>query len=380
MRRVLEQIAINNGKKDRHQVKRMLIIYEEQELFIGDSCIIFDKFKAGKLFFTNATVDINFSVPQHIGCYQALLKGNPFIDAIYDLDWEEIDYTAYDVVICMTSREEQLLQAISDRHEEALLNGTFTTAVFSFSRQVMGEEENSTIVFPFYETFFEFSKANPGPMELYITPEETAWANTWLAENGLKPGEKLLILLDSTSVRSKLLKMTTYYELLMWLVKLPDIKILIYDEGKIGKDKFYKELLGKALAEKFIFSSGLELRKAIALLSADKTKLIFGPCTGLMHCASGIYNFFTRTGLNGRSVPLLVTYTGKYHKKNENAAYWWSNAPLMHCLLLRSRNGLKEMVLLNEINETEKHILNATYDCSEYTSGMMIGFLSKYLQ
>lgn len=380
LNKTLEQIKINNTKVNRHRVKKILIIYEEKELFIGDSCIMFDKFKACKIFFSNASVDINFNIKKYEDCYRALLKFNPNVDNIPDLNWDAINYNFYDLVICVTHQEEALLKIISEKHAEDILNNTFNTAIFSFSRQIIDNLENEKVVFPFYEDLFEFSRGNLGPMELYVDKEERSWANTWLRVKGLKENEKLLIILDSTSVRSKLLKMTVYYELLMWFLELQDIKILIFDENNIGKEEFYNQLLGPAFSQKFIFSNGLDLRKAITLLSSDKTRLIFGPCTGLMHCASGIYNNFLRTGLDHHKVPLLITYTGRYHKEHENANFWWNNAPLMNCLIIREKNGLKEMVLLNELTEKEKYSTNDTLDCSEYTSEMILSVLNRNLK
>jgi ADP-heptose:LPS heptosyltransferase len=377
---MLELIKANNSKISRDNVKSVLIIYEEKELFIGDSCIIFDKFKACKLFFPNASVDIHFNIKTYVDCYSALLKCNPYIDNIRDLTWEEIDYSSYDLVICVTHQEEALLKIISERHKDDFLSKTFRTAICSFSLQLVDDLQNEDIVFPFYEELFEFSRGHLGPMELYVSDEERLWANTWLTEKGLKENEKLLILLDSTSVRSKLLGMTVYYEMLTWLLKLPDIKILIFDENNIGKQEFYNQLLGRKQTQKFIFSNGLDLRKAITLLSADKVKLIFGPCTGLMHCASGLYNNFVRAGLSPSNVPLLITYTGKYHKAHESANYWWHNAPLMNCMIIRKKNGIKEMVSLNELTEQEKNTTEDTLPCAEYTSAMLIGFLTKNLK
>jgi hypothetical protein len=377
---IVEKITANNSKINRDGVKRVLIIYEEKELFIGDSCIIFDKFKACKLFFPNAAVDIQFNVKKYEDCYRALLQCNPGIDDIPDLTWEEIDYTDYNLVICVTHQEKVLLKIISEKHRDDFLKETFNTAICSFSLQLIDELQKDDIVFPFYQELFEFSRGNLGPMELYVSDEERCWANTWLSSKGLKENEKLFILLDSTSVRSKLLGMTVYYEILTWLLKFPDIKILIFDENNIGKQEFYNQLLGRRQTQKFIFSNGLDLRKAITLLSADKVKLIFGPCTGLMHCASGIYNNFTRTGLSVGLVPLLVTYTGKYHKVHEHANYWWGNAPLMNCLIIRKKTGTKEMVLLHELNEDEKNDTVDTLSCAEYTPEMVVDFLNKNLR
>lgn len=377
---MIQKLTADSTKIDRHMVERILIVYEEPEFFIGDSCIMFDKFKACKQYFANAGVDINFNVRVYADAYSALLKANPYIDGIFDLDWKDIDYNRYDLVFCVTAQEDVLLEIVCRKHESEIEDGTFHAAFFSFSKQLLTDPEADRLVFPSYPAFFAYCSGDLGPMELYIDEEERAWADAWLGEKGLKKNEKLLVILDSTTVKSKLLKMPVYYELLMKLLALPDIRILIFDEKNIGKEGFYRQLLGPEAAQKFIFSNGLELRKAIVLLGSVNVRLIFGPCTGLMHCASGIYNYFVRTGLDRHKVPLMITYTGKYHKKNENAYYWWNNAPLMNCMIIRQKNGQKEMVLLNNLTETEKSAVGNTLDCAEYTPGMILDFLNRHLK
>lgn len=376
---MLQQITENNHQLDRHTVGQILIIYEEQEFFIGDSCIMFDKLKACKLFFPNAAVTINFSIQSYLEGYRAILQANPNVDRISALPLEEIDYHHYDAVFCVTDREEMLFNVIAEKCSADVYNGTFRTAIFSFSRQVIDHLQQNQFSFPSHEAFVSFAGNDLGPMELFIDDEEKSWANNWLLEKGLGEHENLLVLLDSTSVKTKLLPMPVYYEMLMALLKYPDIKILIFDEKNIGKEAFYKQLLGATCAQQFIFANGLDLRKAITLLAADKVKLIFGPCTGLMHCASGLYNNFLRKGLERSRIPLMVTYTGKYHKPNENAHYWWNNAPLMNCLMIRQNNGLREMTLLRDLPEQEQQATNNTLDCTAYTAKMILGFLEKHL-
>jgi hypothetical protein len=73
------------------------------------------------------------------------------------------------------------------------------------------------------------------------------------------------------------------------------VKILIFDEKNAGKEALRRNGLNDDALEDFVFVTGQSLRQAICLLSTDCIRLIFGPCTGLLHCASGIYNFFVQS-------------------------------------------------------------------------------------
>jgi len=133
----LQMVTADSNRIDRHKVERILIIYEEPEFFIGDSCIMFDKFKACKMYFDKAAVSINFNIKAYAATYRALLKANPYVDHVSDLEWEEIDYRHYDLVFCVTQREDDLLSIISRKYDNSLRDGTFHTAFFSFSRQIL---------------------------------------------------------------------------------------------------------------------------------------------------------------------------------------------------------------------------------------------------
>jgi hypothetical protein len=213
---------------------------------------------------------------------------------------------------------------------------------------------------------------------LYITPEERRVADRWLESRGLRQGERLFVFLDSSSRRDKLLRVHVYFGLLQYVLGLEDTKVLIYDEKDVGKEGFYREWVGEAGMEKLIFSKSLGLRKDITLIGSHYTRLVFGPCTGLMHCAVGAYNRFVREGMSVRDVPLMMVYTGLYPPAERNAAFWWDRSPLMNCLLIQDGGHEKELVTLDSLPDHEKagHV---PYPCSDYTADMLIGFFGQKL-
>lgn len=375
----LQIIRDNNAALDRMGVKRVLILYEEKIFLIGDACINFNELRYFRTFFPAATVQINFLNQQNKNKYEALLTNNPFLDDITLLPWSAIDFSTYNVVVCVTYNEVALLQFLQSKYASLIQGNRFATTVFSISQVILQPEENVQYIFPVNDALARFVQANPvnQPLELYITPEERVWANRWLQSKGLGANEDLFIILDSTTSRTKLLDINVYAELLSYMLSIEHAKVLIFDEKNIGKQEFYGELLGEAAIQKIIFSNGLTLRQDLSIIGSAYTKLVFGPCTGLLHCASSIFNNYVRNGLPIEAVPFMLSYTGHYPPGQRNAAFWWSNAPLVNCVWMQQSNNGKELVLLN--NMTEK----STYDykplpCSEYTASLLIDFINEH--
>jgi len=372
-----EQISV-----DRFSVKQVLILYDDSALKIGDSCQRFYGLGAFKSYFVNARLDFSYRGTRHSEVYEALLKHNPYLDGFFNEDWEKIAFREYDVVICFSDRENELLGILTERYasteEEQPLNCRF----FSFSDKVSMLPAGTKTVFPGYPALWAHVMKHEIAPYLYITPEEKAWGNHWLQENGLQEGEQLFILVDAASKRFKLLDITVYFELINYLLDIEGAKVLVYDERGVGKEEFYKAWLGEDKASRVIFARNLGLREAMYLIASDHTRLIIGPCTGLLHCASGIYNYFSHQGLPGEAMPLMITYTGKYEKPEDNAGVWWARSPLIHCLLLRQNpaaRSSKEAVLLSELPEREKYDTSRSILCKEYTSAMLIEFIEKKL-
>jgi len=372
-----EAIVTNFSEISLEALNSVLVLYDEQILFIGDCCARFDKFKYFREYLHDADITINFSDKKNEKFADGLLKGNPNLDLVTYLTWDAIDFEKYDLVFCVTSDEEALLNFFHEKYGTRINSGLYRLAVCSISELILQVPSNGYL-FPVDEELNRYVK-RPRPGELYITDEEHTWAEEWLKEKGLRAGEDLFIILDSTSIRSKLMKITVYFEFLLSILKRTNVKILIFDESTIGKEEFYREWLDADNMKKMIFSKGLSLRDNLCLIASRHTRLVFGPCTGLMHCSSSIYNNCLNNGMEPASIPLMITYTGVYSKANKNAYFWWGNAPLMHCLLLKMRGGRKKMVELTNLTEEEK-LLDDSLPSTEYTADMLLGFIDAHLQ
>jgi hypothetical protein len=379
---MLATITHYNSLTNSREAKNILILYDpKNKMFIGDTYILINKLASCSLFFTNASIDINCRNKQNTTLCSALLKNNPFIREFSDTTWEELDFRSYDIVFCISQKEALLLEILQEQYDRMPLR-PWTTAVYSMSVQFLnwGPDPVVSSVFPAFREILDQQAEYIAPVrsELYISKEEKDWANRWLRNNGLKEHERLFIILDSASERYKLLPMDTYHTVLSHLLNEDSAKLLFFDEQNIGKEKFYSEWLGTDKVSKMIFSKKLSLREALCILGSDYTKLIFGPCTGLIHCASGIYNNFVRNGMPAGSIPAIITYTGKY-VDGHTAAYWWGNSPLVTCLILRATpENNKEVVLLSELSEEEKKDTSPLLFSSEYTPEQILNFLPAY--
>jgi len=385
----LAKIVENNKKYHRDDVKNIIVLYEEPVLFIGDSLIRIHYLTGLKAFFPNAKVTMNFVNKDFAECYHALIQNNPSLDILVQRQWDEIAFESYDIVICLIHEELNFLKYLHTRYGEEILNGKIEMKVFSVSKEVISNRTKIIVsdgnypgfVFPKFEEFVIFfeNTMEQNVRELYITEEERDWANGWLKENGLAEDENLFIVIDSASKRYKLMAFQVYFEFLKHLLSLPKSKVLIFDEKNIGKRDFYKEVLGETLESRIIFSKANKLRQDLSLISAHQVKIVFGPCTGLLHCASGIYNHFSKKGMKNSDIPIIATYTGKYYYGNRNANHWWNNSPLVDCLLLRSVNGRSEVAILNELTAEERDREDNQVECTNYTTQMFIDFIGDRL-
>ena len=364
-----------NNKK----IRKVLVLYDEKKIFIGDSCLKFDRLRFVKRFFNNAPLDLNTQPENCARVYSALLKGNPYINKFSNTKWSEIDFLDYDVVITISHEERHLLRLFREKYGAPDYDSR-KPLLYSLSRATLHPENPVTMSsIPECKELQDFVASCQDQItpELYISAEEKEWANDWLRKNGLEPGNHLNILVDSASNKGKLLREDVYFEVIAEMLKQDRTKLLVFDEAGIGKKELYTARLGTAGATKIIFCNRLGLREALCIVSSDHTKLIFGPCTGLLHCASGIYHIFNKNAKLRRQAPLMIVYTGIYTKIEEGARKWWGHCPMVDCLLLRNYGNKKEIRLLQEVEQNKNLDLTPALPCSEYTTPLLIDMLRK---
>lgn len=382
MHTILTKILENNSLLDRKKVKRAVLVYAQKLFYIGDTCFMLDNIKPCNSFFANAKIDLSFTPDdKNLAGLQALIKNNPYANSVTISEWEELPLEEYDVVFCAMSDEAKFLSVVEQKYGALLAEGKMHTAFFSLSKNFIYPVDRGIAVFPDYPELVSFLKEGKEEIvhELYISAEEKDWANQWYEAQGVKNEEELYIVFDSASMRSKVLRIDTYFRTLHWLLSGEKARVLMICENIAEKKALYTECLGEKIVSKIIFANRQGLRKDIVLMSADCVKMIFGPCTGLLHCASGIYNYFTANGMPAHKVPLIITYTGRYPHAVENAYFWWGNSPLVNCLLMKNLSGKPQLCVLNELDEHEKRETGNVLECKDYSAEMLTDFIGKRL-
>jgi hypothetical protein len=376
LRPTLDQIIRNNEIIGDVPVKKVLILYEEDTPYLGDACRHFGHLRLLRSHFNNAFIQLNFQPAKNCKFGLAVLKNDPCMDRLSILEWKDIDLSQYDIIYSISYAEDAFLQFLHDKYGDKIRNENYKPAVFSLSKHTLDPKSQPRSIFPEHSGLGK-DVGMPSPDELYISDEERDWADNWLVSKGVKKSDELFICCDSASARFKLLNIDVYFGFLKFLLEQSRGKILLFDERGIGKVEFYRSWLGERVKDRLIVSEKLSLREDICLLGSRSTRLIFGPCTGLMHCASGVYSHYVNRGMSVSEVPLIVTYTGIYNIHDQNASYWWGNSPLVQCLLLKDIDGKKRMRLLSELSAQERK-LNDSLPCSEYTTQMLVNFVSSF--
>lgn len=353
-------------------IKKVLILYEEELPFLGDCCLQFDKLRYFKSFLNEAYIQLNFREVKNSKYHESLLKNNQYVDEISILSWDDIEFETFDIIFCVSHKEPDLADFLKQKYSNPLSPETIALPVYSLTDLLLRARINVDYVFPVKEDLASYLK-NTGPGELYINEEERKWANSWLERKGVAPDENLYVILDSAGSKLKQLPIQVHFGLLKALLEKPKTKILIFDEMNLGKETFYRGWLGVDKASNLIFSNGLTLREDLCLLSSTYIKMIFGPCTGLMHCSSSIYNFFKAQGLPIENIPLLVVYTGDMGTSSYIVDEWWGASPLINCLMLKKTGETKKITLLGNMSDGEEKL--PQLPCSEYTVQLLSDFL-----
>jgi hypothetical protein len=371
----LDGIHRNNEALSRVPIKNILIHYGEDISYMGDCCVNFGKLGHLRSCLNDPFLDLNLQPGIHQKYCSPILMNNPHVSQILGLDFKDIDLGNYDIVFCISYKETELLRILHDRYGDEIGNGRLRSAVFSLSKELLRTKSDSDFILPINSELIEKMRT-PLPGELYISDEERDWAESWLYAKGVEKDDQLFVCCDSSSENYKLLNVIVYFDFLKYLLGKSRSKILIFDERGIGKADFYKVWLGDTIKDKLVVSEKMSLREDFRIIASRSTRLVFGPCTGLLHCASSIYNHYINKGMPLSELPRIITYTGIYPNTPLNAQFWWGNSPLVQCLFLKNIEGKKRIRLLSEMSSKER-ALNDSLACTEYTAEMLIDFIER---
>src|SRR5687767_7810637 len=77
----------NTKKVDWLKVKSVLLLYEENDFFIGDTCLITQNLMSFRSFFENAGIYVNCNNNKLAKLFKSIIENNPNVDGFLNLQW-----------------------------------------------------------------------------------------------------------------------------------------------------------------------------------------------------------------------------------------------------------------------------------------------------
>ncbi len=373
-------LSITPNQINEKKIKKILILYDLGYFYIGDTCLEIARLKKTKLYYENACIDVNTVNTHNYNLIQSILANSPYINSYTNLKWSDLSFEDYDIILTACIPEIDLVDFLNNRYGASINSSSFKPVFFTVSGSLDLEENRyGQSIFPININYINYQLSHQDNIsmlanEIFITDDEILWAKNWLSSNGVINENKLFLLFDSASSKDKLLKLDVYFDILSKLSTNENTKVMIFDEKRLGKKKFYLQWLGESYSEKLIFVEGLSLRQTFSIIASPAVKLIFGPSTGLMHCASGIYNIISQKMKNKSAIPIMIAYTGKVLAGfNENV--WWNNSLVETIFPMKIDDGYK-LEYVRKVNYKELADSNLILPCQAIDSSAIINFIN----
>jgi ADP-heptose:LPS heptosyltransferase len=370
MKELLQKLKENTLSMKRDKVKNVLVVIMVEGYPIGDSVLVFSGLRAISKYFNGQQFDL-LTTKEHY----TYLQNSPLVKNYY-FDMEGVDFPAYDLIVNFSTRDIYLAEFLNRKYREGILNGSHAFGVHSLFLK-KGFEHN--VLFEFFSDFeryimseYQLEREFWGH-ELHMSAADREWGNEWFRSQGVKENEKVIVVLDGTSGRSKLLPMNVYFDVLRFFMTFENTRILIFDPDNLDKRSFYQQMLENEHLDQFIFVKRHGLRKDFCLLASDFVHMVFGPCTGLLHCAEGIYNTMDQKGVLSREWPMLIAYMGPTTSPDDpDKWYWWGDTHV-ECLYT-------EMDLREPDRRVVKRLAGPGrfgLPCQEFKAGALIRYLTR---
>lgn len=383
--RILGEIRRINAGLAGKPVQSILVLDDHYRKFhLGDACFWF-------LYNTKRTLHkISLDAKVRINCYNKKIYGRlaDMFQGSFGRDtefthtaWEDIDLGSYDLVLCHPDSMLKLLCHF-DRHYPAGIPGT---AVYYYDHMMDAKDVDDPyqwnyrlLVKPSFARDRRQYGLAPADKEIVLGDDEREWADRWLEGYGVRPGEKVAILIEGASTDNKLLSPEVFMGLMGWLLQDGQTKILLYDEMERGKAGRLAELYGEEFASRIIVATSLGIRKDMRLLGSRYVSAVIGPCTGMLHLANSIYTYLLNHGkVLKRELPLLLVYTGKLNLLNPdyNASHWWLGSLVKCAIISKDENGEKVIRKLGQCPTGTEEYKRVTLPVSEFTVPLLTDFI-----
>ncbi len=349
-KQLLKNYLKKQSKKfNREKMNSVLIFFDFETFFVGGALRHTSQFRLLQQFFPNAEIHFTSSDSRVV----ELALNSPELRSLELKQYKEVPYDEYDCVVFLSERETEIANHIVSKYYK-LFSRKIDTIMFSISS--FSYAEDVKVFFPVLlelvgMKFDQDIRLDCHKNKVHLSKEEIDWANTYLAEKGVKKDDMLVIINDSSALDGKVIKEGEFINLIKLILEKQDTKILIYDVKNVGKRSHFKEYLNEEMLDRILFVAETSLREDISLMAGNNVKAIIGPCTGMMHCASGIYNVS-----KDKKAPLILVYKGNFEDMGSayGTNYWWGKNDLVDCVL--KMKGVGELIHLSDIEDQDNII------------------------
>ncbi|MBS1663059.1 MAG: hypothetical protein JST68_18595 [Bacteroidetes bacterium] len=390
--RVLEEIRrVNSGLAGR-AIRSILVLDDHyRKFFLGDACFwfLYNTKRTLHKISTDARCRINCDNEKVYGRLAEMFRGSFGPNTEFTCTaWGGIDFGSYDLVLCHPDSILKLLCHLERYYPDGLPG----TMVYHYDHMMDARNVGDPYqwnyrllaksVVPRERVHVRQYGLALADKEIILGEDERGWADRWLEEQGVRPGEKVAILIEGASTDNKLLAADVFLGLMGWLLGDPEMKILLYDEMGSGKAGRLVELYGEAFAGRIIVATSLGLRKDMCLLGSSYVRSVIGPCTGMLHLANSIYTYLLNHGhLTKTELPLLMVYTGRLNDLNPdyNASHWWIGSLVKCAIISKGENGEKSIRKLGQCPTATEEYRRVTLPVSEFTVPLLTDFIKQII-
>ncbi|PST84253.1 hypothetical protein C7T94_05905 [Pedobacter yulinensis] len=349
--KLVTALQANNLRLAKKPCKRILIADDyRRRLYLGDSVVWMNYVK--KLLrhcgdFDQVTINIdNDNAFDRLQSWYGPAFGAKVV--ISKQPFASLDFATYDLVVLETDLVLKFLLQVQDRPTSFSATSVYT--INPLTDQPDGRQDGWDFLAG-KEPAAAFAK-KPEPVcrperALAVSTTERAAADSWLETQGVNSDHGLIVLLSGSSRAKKVLPKEEFYDLVGQFLQHTPARLLIFLAEDLCETDFAAAGL---LSDRLIFRPAGGVREDLGFLISRYTRLVIGPCTGMLHFANAAWIYLLlENKVNAKDLPQMVVYTGKQeHDKDYLPHNWWGDS-LVRCLVLIIENGLDNLVDMRQL-------------------------------
>jgi len=373
----IAQIRLNNLKAGNRPIHNILILDNQtRPFFIGDSYLWLVFLKKLILSFAGyRRVTINSTANEHFAKLQTLFSDSlPEGVHFSTTSYADIPFDDYQLILCEADSQVKFFGAYAQAPYRFLNNAVFTFDAMNPIVQLdQYRLDYSKICSRNLSPVHLNQYRNDAHREIIIRPDEVQASEDWLTTAGLLPDEAFIIFVIESSNHQKVLPVGVCAAVIHEFLNNTPHKVLLFQSSE---DSIIYELLqhlSPSQQARILISSKRALRKDMGLMSSKRLKAVIGPCTGMLHLASGIIHYFDNVGHYEEDRPGILVYTGKL-SDSYNPIPWWKYAAV-ECVVIARKEGRKLLLSLKDCPRDNGLYNNLSLPVSEINSTLLLDYI-----